>query len=172
MHGLQPIQNPFPSPNDWQASRQGSKQTAKAGIAATEKMLRAFPDYGKAPDGYLLSISELLAGYSENIRRKLCDLKTGIPSKTSYLPTVEQITKLADVFIEQEERLERYRSAPRRPVRVEPPQRYTPFPKLWDEFGHDFLVGRTFEVLSEASRRLAMKGSAAAQEYLEGQVQT
>ena len=130
-------------------------------------MLRAFPDYGKAPDGYLLSISELLASYSESIRRRLCDLKTGIPSKTSYLPTVEQITKLADTFIDQEERAERYRSSPRRPVLVEPPQRYTPFPKLWDEFGHDFLVGRTFEVLCEASKRLAMKGAAAAQEYLE-----
>lgn len=134
-------------------------------------MLRAFPDYGKAPDGYLLSISELLASYSESVRRKLCDLKTGIPSKTSYLPTVEQITKLADAFIEQEERLERYRSSPRRPAMAEARQRYTPFPKLWDEFGHDFLVGRTFEVLCEASKRLAMKGSAAAQEYLEGQVQ-
>lgn len=131
-------------------------------------MLRAFPDYGKAPDGYLLSISELLASYSESIRRKLCDLKTGIPSKTSYLPTIKQITDLADVFIEQEERLEKIRSSPRREVLREAPTRFMPFPKLWDEFGHDFLEGRTFEVLSEASKRLAMRGADESRKYLEG----
>lgn len=130
-------------------------------------MLRAFPDYGKAPDGYLLSVSELLSGYSESVLRRLCDLRTGIPSKTSFLPTVEQITKLAETFLEQEERAERYRNSPRRAVLEEPRQRIMPFPKLWEEFGHDFLIGRTFDVLCEASKRLATKGAGAAQEYLE-----
>lgn len=131
--------------------------------------MRAFPDYGKAPDGYLLSVSELLSGYSENVRRRLCDLRTGIPSRTSYLPTIEQITKLANVYVDEELVARKYAAikANTHPQLPGARTRPIPFPRLWDEFGDDYLRGRTFEVLFEASRRLATRGASEAREYLD-----
>lgn len=102
------------------------------------------------------------------------DLRTGLASKCKFPPTVQEVmeegNRLAAINDtgRRYERLQQYRT----PRISGSRQRAMPFPKLWEEFGHDFLIGRTFEVLSEASKRLAMRGSAAAQEYLEGQKQS
>lgn len=137
-----------------------------AGKKAAKRILSSYPDYGKAPAEYLLSMTELLASYPENIIARLADLRTGIASRTSYLPTVHDVTKLANEFLDAD--LQR-RKAPRREAEPSPARSpYMPFPKLWEALASEkyLLEGRTFDCLFEASRRLAMQGKQEAIDYL------
>ena len=57
--------------------------------------MRCFPDYGKAPDGYLLSLAKLLSEYDDDMLAQMVDLKTGVPSQCRFLPTIADITAFA-----------------------------------------------------------------------------
>jgi hypothetical protein len=73
-------------------------------------LLSSYPDYGKAPKPYLLSIAEILGQLSEDVVVAVLDLKTGVRARCSYLPTVADIVKCAEEYIVHRDR---FRSAPR-----------------------------------------------------------
>lgn len=79
----------------------GGSQTKKVleATAAMEKLLISYPDYGKAPKPYLLSIAEILSQLSDDVVKAALDLKTGVRSKCAYLPTVADIVKFAEEYI-------------------------------------------------------------------------
>lgn len=56
-----------------------------------EKILSGYPDYGKAPESYLLSISEFIAYQVPEIQEALACPLTGIATKCKYLPSVADI---------------------------------------------------------------------------------
>lgn len=58
-----------------------------------KQMMKAYPDYGKSPADYLLAVTELLAGYPQEVRERLADLRTGIPSRCKFVPTVADIVE-------------------------------------------------------------------------------
>jgi hypothetical protein len=62
-------------------------------------MMSAFPDYGKAPPEYLLTMTELIAGYPENIQQHICDPRSGIASRENFLPSVKKIIDFAQEVI-------------------------------------------------------------------------
>lgn len=64
-----------------------------------EKLLTSYPDYGKAHESYLLTITELLASLSDDVIAAVLDLKTGVRARCSFLPTVADIVKCADEYI-------------------------------------------------------------------------
>lgn len=61
--------------------------------------MSAFPDYGKAPPEYLLTMTELIAGYPENVQQYICDLRSGIASRENFLPSVKKIMDFAQEVI-------------------------------------------------------------------------
>lgn len=61
-----------------------------------EKILKSYPDYGKAPAEYLLAVTELLAGYPQEVRERLADLRTGIASRCKFLPSIAEIVEMAE----------------------------------------------------------------------------
>lgn len=124
----------------------------------------AYPDYGKAPPEYIVSLTELLASYPETVIWKLADLRSGVASRTTWLPTIADVTKLADQYLEAARQRQAY--GQRREVEPEVKTQFDPFPKLTAEFGHEALKGKTFDRLFEASRRLATQGVAASADYL------
>lgn len=67
--------------------------------------MSAFPDYGKAPPEYLLTMTELIAGYSEDVQRHICDPRAGIASRESYLPSVKKVIDFAaEILTDQRNR--------------------------------------------------------------------
>lgn len=72
-----------------------------------------YPDYSKAPSTYVLAITEILSTYDEDVLKAICDLKTGIPSRCQFLPTVADITKFVE---ENVVRQNQFRPAPRHSI--------------------------------------------------------
>lgn len=101
--------------------------------------------------------------------------KTGITSKTAFLPTNADIQAL---LREEEERKAKFKptnSGYQRFASVVTERDVTrdtapfrPFPKLWEAFSEEpwLMKGHTFERLWEASRSLAMFGKEAARDVL------
>jgi len=136
------------------------------GKKAAKRIFACYPDYAKAPAEYLATVTELLAGYPDWLLLRLADTRNGIASRSSWLPTVADITKLADQWLDEEAK-RRALPKERRAVLVEPRKRAEPFPKLWEALGHEKLAGRNFEELSEAAKRLAVNGRHEAELYLD-----
>jgi len=65
--------------------------------------MSAFPDYGKAPPEYLLTITELIAGYADAVQKHICDTRSGIPSRENFLPSAKKIMDFADEVIRHQE---------------------------------------------------------------------
>lgn len=72
-----------------------------------QKILSAYPDYGKAPDGYLLSVTEFIAYQIPEVQEALAHPLTGIATKCKFLPTIADLKQ----FIE--ERAKRLYDPPR-----------------------------------------------------------
>lgn len=58
--------------------------------------MAVFPDYGKAPSEYLLTVTELLAAYPVEVQRRVCDPRTGVVAGREFLPPGPVIVKFAD----------------------------------------------------------------------------
>lgn len=71
-------------------------------------MLGVYPDYGKAPASYLLAVTEFMAGLSPEEQSQITDLKTGIPARCKFLPT---IADMAEILNERRSALEQFRPA-------------------------------------------------------------
>lgn len=72
----------------------------KVATKIAEKILGAYPDYGKAPEGYLLSVTEFIAYQIPEVQEALAHPLTGIASKCKYLPTIADLKE----FIEERAR--------------------------------------------------------------------
>jgi len=122
-----------------------------------EKILFCFPDYGKAPDEYLGNLTALLAEYPDDVQEALADRKTGVASKTQYLPTVAVIVEMAEQLMAAKAKAARFERIKSRAVVSLPRSAYVPFPALAVAFSDEpeLLQGKRFEQLYDASLALA-----------------
>lgn len=72
----------------------------KEATKAAQMILSCYPDFGKAPPEYIVNLIDLLSTYPSGILVKLCDLRTGVVSQCSFLPTIADIVKMADYWEE------------------------------------------------------------------------
>jgi hypothetical protein len=82
----------------------------KAAEMAATKILRCYPDYGKAPPEYVASLMAALDRYPIDIIAKLTDLQTGLPGKCRFLPVPADVVDMAEK-LEAEMKAERQRPA-------------------------------------------------------------
>lgn len=75
-------------------------------------MLETYPDYGKAPAPYLITVTETLAALPEDIVAAMLDLTTGIRSKCAFLPTVADLCNFAVEYRQKREQFKPIRRAP------------------------------------------------------------
>jgi len=61
-----------------------------------QKILSAYPDYGKAPREYLLSVTEFIAYQIPEVQEALAHPLTGLASKCKYLPTIADIKQFIE----------------------------------------------------------------------------
>ena len=69
-----------------------------------EKILRCFPDYGKAGPHYVIGIVELVEQYPPHIQDAFADLRTGIPSRCKFLPTIADFVTMAGEILSSEDK--------------------------------------------------------------------
>ncbi len=91
----------IPSKGDLQKSEPrysavSMERKAMDALTLAERLLSSYPDYGKAPKPYLVSITEILATLDPDVQMALADIKTGIRARCSFLPTIADIAKFAD----------------------------------------------------------------------------
>lgn len=70
----------------------------KLAIAAAEKLLTSYPDYGKSTDTYIAAICEAIAELPDDIVAAVLDLRTGIRARCAFLPTIADIMKFAEEY--------------------------------------------------------------------------
>ncbi len=136
-------------------------------MAAVEKVLSRYPDYGKTPREYVAGLAELLAEYPDDILDTLCDKRIGISAVERFIPSPA-------AFVEYIEKLEARRYATRdlRKGRVPEPignsTKVMPFPKLAAAFKDEpHMLCRSFDCLSDASKALATIDQEAARQVLQ-----
>lgn len=81
------------------SSFEDGKNRRLAAEVAAKKILRCYPDYGKAPAEYVANLMAALQQYPVEIIAKLADLKNGVVSKTEFLPTPKHVFDLGDVLL-------------------------------------------------------------------------
>lgn len=174
----QPLPPNHPSRTDLQRSAPSSTKSRGERLLEAErvarKMLSAYPDYGKAGAEYLLSVTELLAEYPQDIQERIANHRTGVPSLTQFLPTAKDIIVFADQLMARKATADHYSSLRRDETpRLEYKGAYIPFPALWKAFADelDILRGRRFARLQDADRALALYGKEAAKKALGGREQ-
>ena len=145
---------------------------------AAKKILTSYPDYGKAPPEYGVNLTEYLAYLADDELAIVMHPKHGITARSPYLPTNADIQSL---LREEEQKRDQFKSRTiyQRFASVCTPKDATPdktlfrpYPKLWEVFKEEpwLMKGHTFEVLTEASKSLAMFGKDAARDVLAGRV--
>lgn len=157
----------------WQ-TRQSAAQV-DMGRKAAKKILTSYPDYGKAPPEYGVNLAEYLSYLTEDEIAVVMHPKTGITSKTTFLPTNAEIQALLREHEEKQRQFKPTNSGYQRFESVVTPSDgvkdttpFRPFPKLWAAFSEEpwLMKGHTFEFLWEASRSLGMLGKDAARDVL------
>lgn len=142
---------------------------------AAKRILTSYPDYGKAPPEYGVNLAEYLSYLSDEEMAVVMHPKTGITSKTSFLPTNADIQALLREHEERQRQFKPTNSGYQRFASVVTEQDarpdktpFRPYPKLWEAFSEEpwLLKGHTFELLTEASRSLAMFGKDADRDVL------
>lgn len=163
------------SPSSMPSPTRQSAEAVDMGRKAAKKILTSYPDYGKAPPEYAVNLAEYLSFLTQDEIATVMHPKTGITSKTAFLPTNADIQAL---LREDEERKARFRptnsgyqrfaSVVTEKDAVKDTAPFRPFPKLWAAFYEEpwLTKGKTFEELWEASRSLAMFGKEAARDVL------
>lgn len=145
------------------------------GRKAAKKILGSYPDYGKAPPEYVVNLAEYLSFLTPDELGVVMHPKTGITSRTSYLPTNAEIQALLREHEEKQRQFKPSNSGYQRFASVVTEQDarpdktpFRPYPKLWEAFADEpwLLKSHTFETLTEASRSLAMFGKEAARDVL------
>lgn len=73
-----------------------SKAEVSKATRIAQKILSGYPDYGKAPSEYLLSITEVIAYQIPEVQEALAHPLTGIATRCKYLPTVADIKQFIE----------------------------------------------------------------------------
>lgn len=82
----------------------GQKRAAEM---AAQRILCCYPDYGKAPPEYLVSLMTALEKYPVEVIARLADQRGGIPAKCKqFLPTVGDVVEWGDKFMAQQQERE------------------------------------------------------------------
>lgn len=147
------------------------KRLEPAGVLV-EKVLKSYPDYGKAPLGYTTSLIETFAEYPLDIQEQLADRTRGIQSRCEFLPTVAAVVKLADELLTEKARKSdlgkrftgkrvKYRYEDERP-------RFIPFKKLFEDLQDEptLFDGIDFNTWQDAAKIHWANGAKAAREFL------
>jgi hypothetical protein len=138
--------------------------------------MQRYPDYRSAPPEYLVSLTDLLKTYPEWALIRLCDIRTGVTTKTKFLPTPKDVIDFVEPLLEQERKMARFQAIKQRvtaPALGGPTDKPRPFPKLWEAFADDPAMiaklesGLSFETLFSASRKLATEGEWIARAWLD-----
>ena len=79
------------SPKSMQLSKSADAESMSRGRKLAARILSNYPDYGKAPPEYLLTLSETLAGLTTSEMVWLCDANDGLATVCKYLPTTADI---------------------------------------------------------------------------------
>lgn len=92
---------PFAKPSSTPSatSKPGQKPAgAKEATKAAEKILSCYPDYDKATPEYIVNLIDCMATFPTTTLAKLCDLRTGIPARCPYLPTLADVVQIGNEF--------------------------------------------------------------------------
>lgn len=73
-----------------------SRMEVSNATRTAEKILSAYPDYGKAPDEYLLSVAEFIAYQIPEVQEALAHPLTGIATKCKFLPTIADLREFIE----------------------------------------------------------------------------
>jgi hypothetical protein len=161
-----------PKPNGTWTSEPNARKAAQT-------IMQRYPDYRSAPPEYLVSLTDLLKTYPEWALILLCDIRTGITTKTKFLPTPKDVTDFIEPLLEQERKMARFQAIKQRapvPAISGTVGKPRPFPKLWEAFADDCEMFAKlerclpFDTLSRASLLLATRGTTAARDFLAGVV--
>lgn len=145
------------------------------GRKAAKKILTSYPDYGKAPPEYGVNLAEYLSFLTNDEIAVVMHPKTGITSKTPYLPTNAEIQALLREHEERQAKFkptnsgyQRFESVVTKDDLTPKTRTFQPYPKLWAAFKEEpwLLKGHTFETLTEASRSLTLLGLESARDVL------
>ena len=69
-------------------------------------ILSCYPDYGKARPEYVVNVIDCFATFPEWVMVELCNLRTGIPAQSEFLPSIALIVKAGDQLIDQQRQRE------------------------------------------------------------------
>jgi len=134
-------------------------------------MLMSYPDYGKSTEHYQAGIVGVFAEYPENIQQRLAHPIQGIRGRCAFLPTIADVVKMAEEFMEAAGRQRDFdqRYGGRRVVEPLNHAKFNPYPKLTEAFADDpeILRDREFDDLTAASKALAVHGKAEAKRLLD-----
>ena len=132
-------------------------------------MLMSYPDYGKSTEHYQAGIVGVFAEYPEDVQQRLAHPINGIRGRCGYLPTIADVVKMADEFMDHDAKHREYdrRFGGHRIVEPVKHIEFNPFPKLTAAFEDEpKLLETGFEALFDASRALAVSGREAARRVL------
>jgi hypothetical protein len=148
---------------------------------AANRVFKASLDFHKSTPELLAVVTEYLASLSPEMLGRVTSVSEGIHLKTKFIPTVFDFHTLVMELEEKDNRFKRSHTHYQyfRPLPEHPPAPvddggvpgfHCPFPKLARAFEADLdlLRGKPFEVLSGASRALAVSGRDEAQRLLGG----
>lgn len=157
------------------SERSENLQRLKTARDQANKVLQSYPDYGKATDGYIAGIIEAFAQFDDGIQLQLAHISLGLRARHSYLPTIEDVMKLAAELLAERSRKAEFakrfsgRVVDRNPG--EPRKPFMPFPRLWTAIGpqaDDVLSGVDFEVIADLAKTQALNGDEAMRQKLTG----
>lgn len=160
-----------PEPGRLPAKSSPNKTAGRAYAENAAKLILAsYPDYGKTPPEYLVVMTNLLASYPQTIIDRIANPRYGIASRTKFLPTVADVTEMANELIDRAAVMSRPTPQLSRtlPFRAE----FRPFPRLWEAFSgdpeamHALESHLPFETVDQAAYALATKGVMAARDVL------
>jgi hypothetical protein len=131
-------------------------------------MLMSYPDYGKSTEHYQAGIVGVFAEYPETVQQRLAHPISGIRGRCAFLPTIADVVKMADEFMESDVRKWKLERRYGGSITVEPVHIvFNPFPKLTIAFEDEPELLKTgFQALFNASRALAVSGKDAAANVL------
>ena len=81
---------------------------------SVKRMLSSYPDYGRAPAEYLLTLTEFVAGLTEIEKSIVFDWKNGVTARTKFLPTIADMTEVINEFTAKRKQFEPAHTAYRR----------------------------------------------------------
>jgi hypothetical protein len=154
-----------------------SSESRIVGRAYAEKAAKVifsrYPNPKAGPE-YLVELTNCLAGQPKEIVDRIADRHLGITFKhKSFAPSIGDVLEMVASLKDMEARYNRYQNAKDRIDRR--PRAHTPFrpyPKLWEAFADEPAVlqaldqPESFDWLTEASKRLAMRGKDAARQFI------